>query len=340
MLDTNRLAPSLTSSQCEPDPELDEVVRGLSAAIPHVSPKWFYDDVGSALFEAITRLPEYYPTRCELEILDHHGAAIGRQITRQTTVVELGSGSAQKIGRLLPHLPQVRTFRPIDVSSAALDVTAADLAGRFPRLSVDPLQADFSDHEAMRPQLRKAAANGPVLLFFPGSTIGNFERQHATALLRSCAEALTVGTPFLLGVDLVKPRPILQAAYDDPVGATAAFNRNMLAHLNRRFDGDFDPAQWRHEARWVPDLHRIEMWLRCDTAQTVRLGHRVLHFPARSGIHTENSHKWDRPRLGELARATGWRVAGWWTDRRGWFAQALLIRSDNSTLKQPPRINR
>ncbi|TPV93530.1 MAG: L-histidine N(alpha)-methyltransferase [Myxococcales bacterium FL481] len=323
---TNDFAPHRRPAS---DVEFDGVFRGLSADVPHISPRWFYDDVGSALFEAITRLPEYYPTRCELEILDAHGKQIGERLGQRTAVIELGSGSAQKIGRLLPHLASVRAYRPIDVSNAALQATSLELVGRFPQLRVDPVHADFSDRDAMHTFLQRAAGTDDAVLFFPGSTLGNFEVDYAAALLEGYAQGLRPGTPLLLGVDLVKPRETLEAAYDDPAGVTAAFNRNMLAHLNRRFNGNFDLAQWRHEARWVPRHRRIEMWLRCDEPQVVQFGEQRIEFAAGAGIHTENSHKWDRPSLHDLAETTGWSLQDWWTDRRGWFAQALLVRQDD-----------
>lgn len=309
------------------DPELAGVLAGLREDPPRVSPRWLYDAVGSALFEAITRLPEYYPTRCELELLDAHAATIARVLPADLAVVELGSGSARKVGRLLPELRAPRSYHPVDVSPAALEATATDLAGILPDLPVEGACADFTRPGTMGGLLPELAAHGPVLLFFPGSTIGNFELDDAVALLAELARWVPAGTPFLLGLDLVKPAPLLQRAYDDTVGVTAAFNRNLLAHLNRRFGADFAPERWRHEARWVPERHRVELWLRSDGEQAVRLGDEHLVFEDGAGIHTESCHKWDTERLDALAHASGWEVGRTWTDARGWFAEALLMRS-------------
>lgn len=309
------------------DPELDTVLQGLHADPPTVSPRWFYDALGSALFEAITRVPEYYPTRSEIEILDQRGEDIGRRLPQHLGVIELGAGSAQKIGRLLPHLRSPRGYYPIDVSDAALDATEAEIGGRFPNLPVEKLHGDFTRPHETQHLVERLVDDGPVALFFPGSTLGNFESDAAARLLADSGRGLPAGTPFLLGVDLIKDPEVLEAAYDDSVGVTAAFNRNMLAHLNRRFDADFDPSRWRHEARWIPERRRVEMWLRSRGNQTVRIGETRFDFADGEGIHTESSHKWDRPSIEALARRSGWRVETWWTDANGWFAEVLLTRT-------------
>lgn len=308
------------------DPERDGVVAGLRADPPSVSPRWFYDALGSALFEAITRVPEYYPTRSEVEILDEQGANIGAQLPRGLAVIELGAGSAQKVGRLLPRLREPRGYYPIDVSDAALDATVAEIGGKFPDLPVEKLQGDFTRPHETRHLVDRVAAQGPVLLFFPGSTLGNFESGAAAKLVAEAGEGLPPGTPFLLGVDLIKERAQLEAAYDDAAGVTAAFNRNMLNHLNQRFGADFDLSAWQHEARWVPERRRVEMWLRCRGEQTVSLGGEVFRFEDGQGIHTESSHKWNRATVDALAAESGWQVDQWWTDRQERFAEVLLTR--------------
>jgi len=329
MFDTQRLdilESNASDSVSGSAKDYNEVLSGLRASTPHVSPKWLYDDLGSALFEAITRVPEYYPTRCELEILTTYGDEMGEKLPRNLSVVELGSGSAQKIGRLLPQLREPRLYCPIDVSKAALKATVTDIGGRYPKLPVRGAQGDFSDPTATATVFRKAMQNGPILLFFPGSTLGNFEPRQAQQLLRGCAQHLPEGTPFLLGVDLIKTPELLEAAYDDAAGVTAAFNRNLLAHLNRRFDADFNLRRWFHEARWIPKKQRIEMWLRSCGEQRIRFGKQTLVFADEEGIHTENSHKWDRISLEMLAQQTGWKIDEWWTDRNEWFAEVLLTR--------------
>lgn len=310
------------------DPDLAEVLQGLRSSPPTISPRWFYDSLGSALFEAITRLEEYYLTRCELEILEARNEEIGARLPDDLAVVELGCGSAEKIGRLLPGLRAPRAFHPVDVSRAALRSTERALRSTFPELRIEGLLADFGARERMRALFESVAADGPLLLFFPGSTLGNLTPEHARAFLDDLATALPPETPFLLGVDLVKEPAILEAAYDDPVGVTAAFNRNVLSHLNARFDSDFDPSRWRHEARWDAARHRVEMWLRSEGPQDVQFGDIRLHFGDGAGIHTESSHKWDRERLRELAAHAGWRLQSWMTDSRGWFAQALFVNKN------------
>ncbi|MEE9385299.1 MAG: L-histidine N(alpha)-methyltransferase [Nannocystaceae bacterium] len=310
----------------EPDNDYHETLTGLQRSPPRVSPKWFYDTLGSTLFESITRTPEYYGTRCEVEILQTQGEAIGKHLPVNLAVVEFGSGSAEKIGKLLPHLASPRVYHPIDISETALHATAAEIGSRFPDLSVDPHLGDFTNPAMTRRSLATVTASGPTLLFFPGSTLGNFEPEQAAELLTHTGASVPPGTPFLLGVDLIKDTAQLKAAYDDDAGVTAAFNRNMLVHLNRRFGADFDARRWRHEVKWNPAHRRIEMWLRSSGEQRVNFGGTHLEFADGDGIHTENSHKWDRASIEKLAASTGWRIGEWWTDERGWFAEILLTR--------------
>lgn len=306
--------------------ELAEVIAGLLHAPPTVSPRWLYDDVGSALFEAITRLPEYYPTRCELEILDGAGPQIAARLPENLAVVELGAGTGDKVARVIRNLVSPRIYHPIEVSTAALDRAAEQITSAFPDLAVRGLLGDFTNSQALTELLAKVAADGPVLLFFPGSTIGNFDPDEAADLLSAAGAALEPGAPFLIGFDLVKDPALLEAAYDDPAGVTAAFNRNLLAHLNRRFGATFDPARWRHTSRWIPALRRIETWLLSEGDQVVTIGGTELSFGDGDGIHTENAHKWDQSAVTALAKRSGWRVDGWWTDDKNWFAEALLVR--------------
>ena len=312
------------------DAQMQQVIEGLQSDPPQISPRWFYDDVGSALFETITRVPEYYPTRCEIEILKQYSGDIASALPSGLAVVELGSGSARKVGQLLPELSEPRSYHPVDVSRAALDATATEIAAILPDLVVDGLCTDFTHPQKLGALLSDIVDDGPVLLFFPGSTIGNFDDDEAANLLTRLHRWLPVGTPFVLGVDLVKDPDILETAYNDPIGVTAAFNRNLLAHLNRQFGADFNPEQWRHEAVWVPDHHRVEMWLRSCGDQTVHFGDTTLTFQDGDGIHTESCHKWDRPRLQTLAETSGWSLQQSWTDSQRWFAEVLLVRSDGS----------
>ena len=202
------------------------------------------------------------------------------------------------------------------------------VAALLPDLVVDGILGDFSDRAEMAELLSRLASAGPLALFFPGSTIGNFDRSDAARLLSSLAAPVPAETPLVLGVDLIKETAVLEAAYDDAAGVTAAFNRNLLNHLNERFGANFEPSRWRHVARWVPEHARIEMWLLSDGPQSVDIGGRRLSFAAGEGIHTENSHKWNRSMVELLASSSGWRLAEWWTDDNECFAEALLVRRD------------
>ncbi|MCB9914007.1 MAG: L-histidine N(alpha)-methyltransferase [Planctomycetes bacterium] len=306
--------------------ELRDVLTGLRADPPRLAPRWFYDDLGSALYEAITRLPEYYPTRAELELLRVHGAEIAARLPRGARLVELGSGSAEKASLLLAPMAAPESYRPVDVSAAALAETVRAARARFPALDVRPHRASFADARAFGALLDELAGDAPLVLYFSGSTLGNFERAAAAAWMRELAQHVPAGTRFLLGLDLVKAERRLVDAYDDGTGVTAAFNRNALAHLNRRFGADFAPARWRHEAVWNAERQRIEMWLRTDAPQVVHVGDERLVFDAGDGIHTESSHKWTRAAVERLIEGSPWRLDGWWTDPRGDFAEALLVR--------------
>ena len=309
------------------DPELLSVLRGLAADPPHVSPRWFYDALGSALFTAITQLPEYYPTRTELGIFAHSGAAMAQMLGPGLTIVELGSGSGEKIGNLLRHLATPRAYHPIDISRAALQETERAVRAAHPSLEVEGLVGDFTSPTSLDRLCAPLASRAPLLVFFPGGTLGNFHPSEATALLAAVSRRLPAGTALLLGVDQVKPPHLIEAAYDDSVGLTAAFNRNLLAHLNRRFGSDFDPRAWRHVARYDQTLRRVEMWLVSERNQVVSFGGEQLRFTAGARIHTENSYKYDRERLHAVATPAGFQLEATWTDPQGWFCEALLRAS-------------
>lgn len=306
------------------DDELAALLASLSARPPSVSPRWFYDSVGSALFEAITRLPEYYPTRTELEIIDQWGPSIAKALGPGLTIIELGSGSADKIGRLLKHLDRPRAYHPVDISRTALEETERAVRRAHGSLEVRGWVGDFTSRPFLEQLLEPLAERAPLLVFFPGGTLGNFQPRDASALLGALAQGAPPGTALLLGVDLIKPASLLEAAYDDPVGVTAAFNRNLLAHLNHHFGADFEPESWRHRAHYDPDLARVEMWLFSEREQVVTLAGHRFRFARGEGIHTENSYKYDRTRLARVARDGGFPLETQWTDARGWFCEALL----------------
>lgn len=295
-----------------------DVLTGLAEPQKAVPARWFYDDAGSRLFEDITRLPEYYPTRAETEILAARGAEFAALIGAGRAVVEFGSGSSLKTPLLLSAVAP-SAYVPLDIAGDFLRAAAADLAAKFPGLPVHPVEADFMREVA----LPREVEGLPKLGFFPGSTIGNMVPSTATDLLRSMRASLGVGALLLIGMDLVKDTDVLIAAYDDAAGVTAAFNRNLLHRINRELDGDIPAELFAHAARWNDSYARIEMHLvaACDLAFTVS-GHR---FQMRRGetIHTENSHKFTRRTSNMLLQAGGWEPRARWTDDAGQFSLIL-----------------
>lgn len=295
----------------------EDVLAGLTAPRKHLAAKYFYDQQGSALFEAITRLPEYYPTRTELGILARHGAEIASALPPGAALVEFGSGSTQKLRRLLPHLRDLAAYVPVDVSEEFLRSEAEDLGRDFPALRVAPVAADFTQLFALPPEASAAAARAG---FFPGSTIGNFEPEAAAALLRHFAATLGPQATLIVGVDLVKDKAVLDAAYDDAAGVTAAFNLNLLARINREVGADFDLAAFAHRAFFDTALSRIEMHLVSRQAQRVTVANVPITFAAGETIHTENSYKFTVEGFRALARSAGWEGRAVWTDPDGLFS--------------------
>ncbi len=295
-----------------------DVLLGLAQVQKAVPARWFYDDAGSQLFEDITRLPEYYPTRAEAEILQNCSGEIADLIGPGRAVVEFGSGSSVKTPLLLSAI-QPSAYVPLDIAGDFLRASSAALAAKFPGLPVHPVEADFM----RRVELPSEVADLPKLGFFPGSTIGNMIARTATDLLRSMRETLGTGALLLIGIDLVKDEDVLIAAYDDAAGVTAAFNLNLITRINRELAGDIPINAFRHEARWNDTFARIEMHLvaRDDIAFTVS----GEHFTMRAGtsIHTENSHKFTRRSGQMLLAAGGWEPRARWTDSAGQFLLVL-----------------
>lgn len=302
---------------------LADALAGLSAARKTLPCKWLYDAEGARLFEAITRLPEYYPTRTEIGILRDQAPAIAAAIGPGAAVVEFGPGDGAKAALLLAGLDAPAAYVPVEIAPEWLDGAASRVAAALPGLWVLPVVADFS----MPFALPKGVGQAPRLGFFPGSTIGNFEPEEAVAFLRRARISLGRGARLLLGADLVKDRAVLEAAYDDAAGVTAAFDLNLLRRLNREAGADFDLSGFRHRAVWNAALERVEMHLVSLRAQSVRLGGREIRFAAGETIHTENSHKYRPERLAALARAGGWRAAAMWTDPARLFSVWLLEAS-------------
>ncbi len=301
--------------------ELQNVLRGLrDAEQKRLSPKWFYDATGSRLFDRITELDAYYLTRAELAIMDASVAEMAAGIGPRARLVEFGSGSSVKTRWLLRALEDPVCYVPLDISKQHLLEAAEALEAEFPSLTVQPVVADYL-HPVTLPEPprepRRTAA------FFSGSTIGNFDPPDAAAFLRRAHGIVGQGGQLLIAVDMAKPREILERAYDDPEGVTAAFNKNALVHLNRRFGGTFDPDRFEHVARYDLEQGRVEMHLRSVGEQAVELGGQTIRFADGETIHSESSYKWDPEAFDALLHAVGFETARTWTDDRGWFRVVL-----------------
>jgi len=299
---------------------LADVRDGLSKKQKALSPKYFYDSAGSDLFEAITRLPEYYPTRTEVGILDRSGPEMAALLPARAALVEFGSGSTIKLRRLLRHLDKLAAYVPVDVSGEFLRSQAEVLSGDFPHLRVEPLVADFTRDFDLPESLRDMPRAG----FFPGSTIGNFEPSEAEDLLRRFGRILGEGAHMIVGVDLVKDAAILERAYDDAAGVTAAFNLNLLTRINRELAGRFDLGAFSHRAVFNPQASRIEMHLVSAGAQDVGIGSDTVAFADGETIHTESSYKYTVETFRALVERAGWTWIQVWTDPEGLFSVHAL----------------
>jgi len=299
----------------------ESVIEGLSRPRKSLPCRFFYDTRGSELFEEITRLPEYYPTRAEIAILNAHGAEMASGVPEDAILVEFGSGSSRKTEILIENLPALAAYVPIDVSESALSGAKQRLQARFPALIVRPLLADFTRPAALPEDL----ANAPKLGFFPGSTIGNFAPAGARQLLSKMRDMLAPEGRLLIGVDLKKDARVLLRAYNDAAGVTAAFNLNLLARINRELDGSFDLASFCHEAIYDPREGRVEMHLVSLRDQTVSVFGLWFRFFAGETIHTENSYKYSIGQFQDLARAAGWSAGRVWQDAERLFSVHELI---------------
>jgi dimethylhistidine N-methyltransferase len=301
---------------------LDDVLRGLSLPQKNIPSLYFYDRRGSELFDAITRLPEYYPTRAEIAILEAHGAEMAAALGPGVRLIELGSGSAVKTDLLLARLEAPAAYVPVDIAREHLLAAAARIAADFPGLEVLPVTADFTEpFDLPEPKQRPVHRN---VAFFPGSTIGNFPRAMAAALLRATRSEVGPAGAMLIGVDLEKDRRILEQAYNDAAGVTAEFNLNLLVRLNRELGANFDVAAFRHEAVWDETHSRIEMRLVSLRRQVVQLAGCSFGFAAGEILVTEYSHKYSLAAFRALAEANGFAVARTWTDPAGLFSVQLL----------------
>ena len=302
----------------------NDVVTGLRRTPKTLPPKWFYDAVGSDLFDQITRLPEYYPTRAEAQILREQSAAIAAH-SGADTLVELGSGTSEKTRMLLSALRDngtLRRFVPFDVDAGVLESAGESLQQEYPELEIDAVCGDFEEH------LAKIPGGGRRLFVFLGSTIGNLTPQPRAEFLAALADVLEPGDALLLGTDLVKDADRLVCAYDDSAGVTARFNRNVLAVINRELDADFDLEAFSHVARWNLGEERIEMWLRADTPQRVHISALDLsiEFDAGEEMLTEVSCKFRPDAVAAELDAAGLRRTQWWTDSAGDFGLSLAVK--------------
>ncbi|HWC56666.1 MAG TPA: L-histidine N(alpha)-methyltransferase [Sphingomicrobium sp.] len=298
----------------------DDVLAGLSAPIPAIPARWLYDRRGSELFDEITRLPSYYPTRTETGLLHDIMPEVAHRVPKGAAVVEFGAGSATKTPILLEAIAPA-AYVPVDISGDYLEQSAADLQRLFPSLDVIPVVADFA-----RPfTLPDGIDHLPKLGFFPGSTIGNFVPWSATDLLRQFRALLGPGAQLLIGMDRVKPIDRLLSAYDEPEGITADFNLNLLTRINRELDGDIPEDAFRHEARWNDILSRIEMHLVATRGIDFSISGKHFRFAEGSSIHTENSHKYGARGSRVLLLAGGWTPVAEWSDPNDDFAEILAV---------------
>ena len=309
------VAPDFLAQQPQrPSAEQIELHDGLSDSPAHIDPKFLYDALGSSLFTAITQLPEYYPTRCEDEIFQRHGADIARHIGPVQALIDLGAGDCVKAERLFASL-RPSHYVPVDISADYLQAAVRRLELSYPDLAITAVGQDFSRAIALPSDIPAERR----LFFYPGSSIGNLGPDDAYAMLRRIRDACP-GGGLLVGVDRVKPRHILEPAYDDALHLTAAFNLNLLRHVNAVLDSDFDVDDWRHVAVYNNELSRIEMHLEAQRALRVTWPGGQREFRRGERIHTENSHKFTPQAFSDLLLSAGFRDVAQWSDARGWFS--------------------
>jgi dimethylhistidine N-methyltransferase len=292
-----------------------ELALGLSESQAHISPKYFYNPLGSKLFEAICKLDEYYLTRCEAGIFDKYEAEIAAAAGQAVTLIDLGAGNCAKAKRLFAAL-QPQQYVPVDISAEFLETAVAALRAEYPLLPMFPVAMDFSEGLQLPAQVRRERR----LFFYPGSSLGNFAPLQALQFLRGVRKAgSSAGDALLIGIDLVKAPALLEAAYDDALGVTAAFNRNILLHVNRILGSDFDLRDWRHRALFNRSQSRIEMHLQALGDVQVQWDGGMRCFAAGQTIHTENSYKYTRMQFLELLSQAGFGQARCWTDEQNSF---------------------
>jgi len=315
--------PQAQRSPVEENEELQEIIAGLHQPEKMISPKYFYDERGSLLFEKITTLPEYYPTETELGIMRANIDEITALVGAQASLIEFGSGSSLKTRILLGHLDDLAVYVPVDISEELLLESAQKMRDEFPETEIIPVVADFTRQFALPNPTIMPKRN---IVYFPGSTIGNFTHDAALELLKVMHHEAGTGGALLIGVDLQKDPAIIERAYNDSAGVTAKFNVNMLRHLNREFESDFDLDAWSHEALYDRDEGRVEIRLISSRDQTVKIGNEAIRVMAGEGILTEYSHKYTLEGFAAMAESVGFRVAKVWTDPNDLFSVQYCVR--------------
>ena len=298
----------------------DEVLTALRRDPKEIPSKFFYDAAGCELFEQICKLPEYYPTRTELSIMESRIEEISEAIGANAVLIEYGSGASLKTRMLLDAMAAPLAYVPLDIAIDHLQDAADALRQRYPNLTVLPTYGDFTQEI----ELPDSTPTGKRVVYFPGSTIGNLKPKQAIDLLQRIHRLVGADGGLLLGVDLVKEAEVLNAAYDDSQGVTAEFNRNTLRHVNRAADANFDPDQFEHLAFYHPTQQRVEMHLESRLPQTVRVGETDIQLQQGERIRTELSHKYQRSTLEDMCLQAGLKINQWWTDERQWFGIAWI----------------
>ena len=304
---------------------LNDVISGLTQQQKTLPCKYFYDDKGAALFEQITSLQEYYVTRTELSILEQYSQSIAQMLPENLSIIEPGCGSGKKVAYLLAHMEKVKTFVPFEISEEMLSYSLAHLSPLFPDLAISPLLGDFT-HSQMVKQLTKDTAldSQTNLVYFPGSTLGNFAPVKAIEIMNNFHRLCGVNGYVLIGIDLVKERQVLLNAYNDKAGVTAAFNKNLLQRINNELNGTFNIDNFSHESRFNEQHSRIEMHLVSNCNQSVIINDQQIDFIEGESIHTENSHKYTLESFKQLAAQANLKLEQTWQDDSNYFALCLL----------------
>lgn len=305
---------------------LEDVLFGLSQPQKELPSKYLYDQRGSQLFDQICQLEEYYVTRTELAIMRSHAEQMISHLGPRALIVEYGSGSSLKTRLLLDAVQNLAGYVPVDISAEHLAESVQNLADSYPELEILPVVADFTeDFEVPTPGQQASH----TVVYFPGSTIGNFQPFAAEDWLRRMSNMVGTGGGLLVGVDLEKDPQVLQAAYNDSSGVTAEFNLNLLRRINRELDADFDVSAFEHQGRYVPEASRIEMHLVCQSPQEVTVAGQSFRFEPSESICTEYSHKYTPERFAAMAASAGWGVTGFWTDPEQLFSIQYLTATEN-----------